>query len=238
MLGINVQDNSEDALAFLASSTTTYPQLRSVGDERSEAFGSTGVPENFLVDPQRPAGADLARRRSTSASCADSVDPIVEGSGDGARSPALILACGRGAAPRRSRCGADQVNISDVEDEVMCPICGTLLELSESPQARREKAFVAETDRRRQEQGGDQGRPGRRVRPRGPRPARGLRLRPLRLPGAGDRLRSLAAVALAVGVAALATAAAAAATARQPPRGAAEGEDAERLDADIARYDL
>jgi cytochrome c-type biogenesis protein CcmH len=36
-----------------------------------------------------------------------------------------------------------KVNISDVEDEVMCPICGTLLELSDSPQARREKAFVA-----------------------------------------------------------------------------------------------
>ena len=37
-----------------------------------------------------------------------------------------------------------QVQISDVEDEVMCPICGTLLELSDSPQARREKAFIAE----------------------------------------------------------------------------------------------
>jgi cytochrome c-type biogenesis protein CcmH len=36
-----------------------------------------------------------------------------------------------------------RVNISDVEDEVMCPICGTLLELSDSPQARREKAFIA-----------------------------------------------------------------------------------------------
>ena len=37
-----------------------------------------------------------------------------------------------------------QVERSDVEDEVMCPICGTLLELSDSPQARREKAFIAE----------------------------------------------------------------------------------------------
>ena len=52
MLGINVQDNSEDALAFLDEFQTTYPQLRSVGDERSDAFGSTGVPENFLVDPK------------------------------------------------------------------------------------------------------------------------------------------------------------------------------------------
>ncbi|MBW8059833.1 MAG: TlpA family protein disulfide reductase [Solirubrobacterales bacterium] len=52
VLGVNVQDNSEDALAFLRSYRTTYPQLRSIGSERSAAFGSTGVPENFLVDPR------------------------------------------------------------------------------------------------------------------------------------------------------------------------------------------
>ena len=52
VLGINVQDNEGDALAFLRDHPTSYPQLRSVGDERSSAFGSIGVPENFLVDPQ------------------------------------------------------------------------------------------------------------------------------------------------------------------------------------------
>lgn len=52
VLGIDVQDNSEDALAFLDEFEPAYPQLRSVGAERSEAFGSTGVPENFLVDPE------------------------------------------------------------------------------------------------------------------------------------------------------------------------------------------
>jgi cytochrome c biogenesis protein CcmG, thiol:disulfide interchange protein DsbE len=51
VLGINVQDNRDDAVAFLRDHPTSYPQLRSVGDERSSAFGSTGVPENFLVDP-------------------------------------------------------------------------------------------------------------------------------------------------------------------------------------------
>ena len=39
---------------------------------------------------------------------------------------------------------APQTTVSDVEDEVMCPICGTLLELSDSPQARREKVYVGE----------------------------------------------------------------------------------------------
>jgi cytochrome c biogenesis protein CcmG/thiol:disulfide interchange protein DsbE len=51
VLGIDVQDNSDDALAFLREYRVRYPELRSIGDERSAAFGSTGVPENFLVDP-------------------------------------------------------------------------------------------------------------------------------------------------------------------------------------------
>jgi cytochrome c biogenesis protein CcmG/thiol:disulfide interchange protein DsbE len=52
VVGINVQDNRDDALAFLREFPASYPQLRSVGDERSEAFGAGGVPENFLVDPR------------------------------------------------------------------------------------------------------------------------------------------------------------------------------------------
>jgi cytochrome c-type biogenesis protein CcmH len=38
---------------------------------------------------------------------------------------------------------APQTTVTEIEAEVMCPICGTLLELAESPQARREKVFVA-----------------------------------------------------------------------------------------------
>jgi cytochrome c-type biogenesis protein CcmH/NrfF len=49
----------------------------------------------------------------------------------------LALAGVAGAAPPA------QTTVSDIEDEVMCPICGTLLELADSPQARREKVYVA-----------------------------------------------------------------------------------------------
>lgn len=52
VVGIDVQDNRDDAIAFLRDHPTSYPQLRSVGNERSAAFGSIGVPENFLVDPR------------------------------------------------------------------------------------------------------------------------------------------------------------------------------------------
>jgi cytochrome c biogenesis protein CcmG/thiol:disulfide interchange protein DsbE len=78
VLGINVQDNSDDALAFLRDYDLRYPQLRSVGDERSAAFGSTGVPENFLVDPRGRLA--LIRRGPVDESFLDEeVLPIVEG---------------------------------------------------------------------------------------------------------------------------------------------------------------
>ena len=33
-------------------------------------------------------------------------------------------------------------SLPDIEDEVMCPICGTILEASNSPQAEREREFI------------------------------------------------------------------------------------------------
>jgi cytochrome c-type biogenesis protein CcmH len=37
---------------------------------------------------------------------------------------------------------AQDVELTDIEDEVMCPICGTTLELSDSPQAERERELI------------------------------------------------------------------------------------------------
>ncbi len=34
------------------------------------------------------------------------------------------------------------VTLAEIEAEVMCPVCGTLLQLAEAPQAQREKAFI------------------------------------------------------------------------------------------------
>jgi cytochrome c-type biogenesis protein CcmH/NrfF len=47
---------------------------------------------------------------------------------------AASAAAGAAAAP--------QTSLSEISGEVMCPVCGTLLELAESPQALREKAFI------------------------------------------------------------------------------------------------
>jgi cytochrome c biogenesis protein CcmG/thiol:disulfide interchange protein DsbE len=78
VLGINVQDNSDDALSFLREFPVGYRQLRSVGDERSAAFGSTGVPENFLVDP-RGRLALIWRGPVNREFLAENVVPLIEG---------------------------------------------------------------------------------------------------------------------------------------------------------------
>jgi cytochrome c-type biogenesis protein CcmH/NrfF len=44
--------------------------------------------------------------------------------------------------PPAAGAATPQTSLSEVESEVMCPVCGTLLELAESPQAQREKVFV------------------------------------------------------------------------------------------------
>jgi cytochrome c-type biogenesis protein CcmH len=46
------------------------------------------------------------------------------------------------AAPSQSP--EAQTSLADIEDEVMCPICGTTLQLSQSPQAERQRAFIQE----------------------------------------------------------------------------------------------
>jgi cytochrome c-type biogenesis protein CcmH len=55
------------------------------------------------------------------------------------RTPLLVVAAALllAAAPPQPK-----TTLPDVEDEVMCPICGTALNLSGAPQADRERAFI------------------------------------------------------------------------------------------------
>jgi len=48
-----------------------------------------------------------------------------------------------GALSAQAATPRPQTSLSEISAEVMCPVCGTLLELAESPQAQREKAFVS-----------------------------------------------------------------------------------------------
>jgi cytochrome c biogenesis protein CcmG, thiol:disulfide interchange protein DsbE len=51
VLGIDTQDLSGDAEEFAAKYGLSYPQLRDGEGKAADEYGTTGVPENFLVAP-------------------------------------------------------------------------------------------------------------------------------------------------------------------------------------------
>lgn len=135
-----------------------------------------------------------------------------------------------------SAVAAQRASLIEIEKQVMCPVCGTLLQLAESPQAQREKAFIrrliAEGKTEAQIKDALVAEYGEEV---------------LALPqGSGFSLSAyvvpivaflVAAVALAIGV--LRWRRAGRGGGRDGPAAAGlKGDDAERLDADLARYDL
>lgn len=61
------------------------------------------------------------------------------------RSVLVLLACLLALAPAMPATAASDAprpTLSDIEDEVMCPTCGTALSLSESPLAQRQRVFI------------------------------------------------------------------------------------------------
>lgn len=129
-----------------------------------------------------------------------------------------------------------QTSVNEIEGEVMCPICGTLLELAESPQAQRERVLVkhliAEGKTKAEVKDALVAQYGPAV---------------LALPeGSGFDLSAYVVPVIAFVVAALALAFGVLRWrgATKPPGSGGtsangpQGEDAERLDADLARYDL
>jgi cytochrome c-type biogenesis protein CcmH len=151
---------------------------------------------------------------------------------------ALLTAALLAPAPGGAAAATPQTSLGEISSEVMCPVCGTLLELAESPQALRQKAFISRlvAEGRSKEQIKDAlvAEYGTEV---------------LALPqGSGFDLSAYlvpvvafvaAVIALALGV--LRWRRAGEQGDREQPAGARDGpsdEDAERLDADLARYDL
>jgi cytochrome c biogenesis protein CcmG, thiol:disulfide interchange protein DsbE len=77
VLGINLYDSTDKASEFVNRYGLTYPQLHeSGGDDRKEAYGMTGFPENFLVDPR--GNIALIRRGPVDTSYLDqTVEPLI-----------------------------------------------------------------------------------------------------------------------------------------------------------------
>ena len=51
VLGVDTRDLSGDGTSFVREFGLTYPQLRDGDGDAAHDYGTTGVPENFLVDP-------------------------------------------------------------------------------------------------------------------------------------------------------------------------------------------
>jgi cytochrome c biogenesis protein CcmG, thiol:disulfide interchange protein DsbE len=79
VLGIALDDTTEDSLAFVEEYGLTYPQLRDAdGDERKDAYGMTGFPESFLVDPEGDI-ALIRRGPVDERILTEEVEPLIEG---------------------------------------------------------------------------------------------------------------------------------------------------------------
>jgi cytochrome c-type biogenesis protein CcmH len=133
---------------------------------------------------------------------------------------------------------AQEASLAEIEEEVMCPVCGTLLQLAEAPQAQRQKAFISRLI--------EEGKSEQQIKdalvaeygdevlalPKG----EGFNLSAYLVPIVAFLL---AAVALAVGVMRWRRAGGGPSGPDGPTgRPRPSGEDTDRLEADLARYDL
>jgi cytochrome c-type biogenesis protein CcmH len=146
----------------------------------------------------------------------------------------VVLAALALAALAPAAVASERASLIEIEKQVMCPVCGTLLQLAESPQAQRERVFINRLI--------DEGRSEEQIKdalvaeygdevlalPQGD----GFSLSAYLVPIIAFLL---AAAALAVGVVRWRRAAG---PQEATPPGGPSGDDADRLEADLARYDL
>jgi len=128
-----------------------------------------------------------------------------------------------------------RASLTEIEKQVMCPVCGTLLQLAESPQAQRERVFI---DRLIEEGRSEAEIKDALVAEYGDEvlalpPDSGFSLSAYVVPIVAFLI---AAVALAIGV--LRWRRTGGKDGPPPQAAGPSDEDAERLDADLARYDL
>jgi cytochrome c-type biogenesis protein CcmH/NrfF len=146
----------------------------------------------------------------------------------------LALVALAGLAPAAA-VAEGRASLAQIEAEVMCPVCGTLLQLAESPQAQRQKVFISRLI--------DEGKSEQQIKDA---LVAEYGNEVLALPqGSGFSLSAyvvpivaflLAAVTLAIGVMRWRRAGDRGGPPTSPR--SPSGNDADRLDADLARYDL
>lgn len=78
VLGIDTQDLSDDGRAFARKYELSYPQLHDGDGKLADEYGTTGVPENFLLDPKGKVRW-LTPGPVTEKMLDEEIAPIVEG---------------------------------------------------------------------------------------------------------------------------------------------------------------
>jgi cytochrome c biogenesis protein CcmG/thiol:disulfide interchange protein DsbE len=78
VVGIDSRDLSGDGRDFVQQYGLSYPQLRDGDGDAAHAFGTTGVPENFLIDPRGKVRL-LVRGPVTAEYLHKAVEPMLAG---------------------------------------------------------------------------------------------------------------------------------------------------------------
>ncbi len=81
VLGIDTRDLTGDGRTFVRQLGLSYPQLRDGDGDEASAYGTTGVPESFLVDPRGRLRL-LRRGPVTVAYLSQFVEPMITGRGE------------------------------------------------------------------------------------------------------------------------------------------------------------
>lgn len=76
VLGLDVQDLTEEALAFAREFGITYPSLREAGDDAYRAYELTGVPETFVIDPEGRIALKIAGPVTDPAQLTTAIDQL------------------------------------------------------------------------------------------------------------------------------------------------------------------
>ncbi len=78
IVGVSWNDSSEDSREFLREHGVRFPVVRDVDGAVARAYGITGLPETFVIDPDGDVAA-LKRSQLTDEWIAAEVDPLLAG---------------------------------------------------------------------------------------------------------------------------------------------------------------
>ena len=141
VLGVTYKDDAAASRDFVRKYKLTYPSLRDDRLDLAPKYGTTKLPETFVLDKaghvvamsrgEVSPGLPLARHR-----------PGAGGADARRRGRAAGPRCALALAPDRRSPRTPRASFNDVEDEVMCDTCNVPLNIAESDRADQERAEI------------------------------------------------------------------------------------------------